>query len=130
MRCYTLFPVADNLSVYPETKGVPLEEMDVVFGEGNVETAVRIHKTHCIDITQMNWMQASIISRRRLLLFPAMLQLMSVLDGSTGRAEAGMDVCSKDMHTSRCLVVIDTIELRVRYHLVHLINLTLLHLHQ
>jgi len=25
------------LLVYPETKGVPLEEMDAVFGEGNVE---------------------------------------------------------------------------------------------
>jgi len=24
-----------NLLVYPETKGVPLEEMDRVFGEGN-----------------------------------------------------------------------------------------------
>jgi hypothetical protein len=25
-----------SLTVYPETKGVPLEEMDAVFGEGNV----------------------------------------------------------------------------------------------
>ena len=27
-------PFANYLAVYPETKGVPLEEMDAVFGEG------------------------------------------------------------------------------------------------
>jgi hypothetical protein len=31
------------LVVYPETKGVPLEEMDAVFGEGQPKHASRYH---------------------------------------------------------------------------------------
>jgi hypothetical protein len=30
------------LKVYPETKGVPLEEMDIVFGEGRIQSYIAI----------------------------------------------------------------------------------------
>ena len=38
IRLFVVPSLANSFTVYPETKGVPLEEMDAVFGEGKTTT--------------------------------------------------------------------------------------------
>lgn len=54
LRFTDVLDSTNTTAVYPETMGVPLEEMDAVFGEGKQTRCCRWHKCS-LYLSQRNW---------------------------------------------------------------------------
>ena len=69
--------IAHSPVVYPETKGVPLEEMDEVFGEGNVNLKFICcnPRVHIDSMVQLRKKMTATTNRRQLRLSRAPVRL-------------------------------------------------------